>query len=306
LAVRAKLLQTALIETGAEAAPARPEPPARGATLKQLDWLFGEIDRRDEALNEAISALSAARKAAETASIAKSEFLAVVSHELRTPMNAIIGYSEILREDIAAGEAANLGDVERISAAAGRLLTLINQILRFEKLQQAPEAISLEPVTLTDVFDEVAVIVQPMINRATVQLTTSVAEDAAFALAEREKLIQALINIAGNAAKFTNAGAIALRARRDGAAIVIDVADTGVGIPADKLASVFDAFTQVDSSLSRRYEGTGLGLAISKSLVEQIGGDLSVTSEVGRGTCFRIRLPAVGENAANAHCTQAA
>jgi signal transduction histidine kinase len=292
LAGRAELLQAAMIETGADPAPPRPEPCARGATLKQLDWLFSEIDRRDETLKEAITALAAARTAAEGASVAKSEFLAVVSHELRTPMNAIIGYSEILREDLAAGEAANAADVERISAAAGRLLTLINQILRFEKLQQAPEAIALAPVGLQDAFDEVAAIVRPMTNRATVQLSTTVAADAALALADREKLIQALINLAGNAAKFTSAGKIDLWARREDEVIVIEVRDTGVGIPADKLTSVFEAFTQVDSSLSRRYEGTGLGLAISKGLVERMGGALSVDSQVGRGSCFTIRLQA--------------
>jgi signal transduction histidine kinase len=289
---RADMLDQALGEIGARAATTIERSAASGNTLAQLNWLLHEIDRRDAALSEAVAALTVSRAAAQAASEAKSEFLAVVSHELRTPMNAIIGYGEILREDLADGAPINPRDVDRISAAAARLLTLINQILRFEKMRQAPEEIALEPVAMAPLLDEVAAIIGPMTVAGRVHIRTAVAARAEIVVANADKLGQALINVAGNAAKFTAAGEIVLSAECCGDDIVIQVRDTGVGIPPEKLATVFDAFTQVDSSLSRRFEGAGLGLAITRELVERMGGQISVASTLGEGSVFSLRFPA--------------
>ncbi len=243
-------------------------------------------------MSDAVAALTVSRAAAQAASEAKSEFLAEVSHELRAPMNAIVGYGEILREDLADGTPINPRDVDRIAAAAARLLTLINQILRFEKMRQAPEEIALGLVALASLLDEVAAIVGPMTVAGRVQLRTAVSDGAETVLANADKLGQALINVAGNAAKFTAAGEIVLSAPCGCDDIVIQVRDTGVGIPTEKLSTVFDAFTQVDSSLSRRFEGAGLGLAITRELIECMGGQISVASTLGEGSVFSLRFPA--------------
>jgi signal transduction histidine kinase len=286
---RASILRATVEDLGGAVAEAA--APTKQSVHAELVWLLEEIDRRDRALADAVTTLRASRSAAEEASAAKSQFLAVVSHELRTPLNAIIGYSELMREELQDGRALDAADLERVTRAAHRLLTLINQILRFERLRHAPDDLRVEAVSTAALLQQAAEIIRPLTMESRVALEIDVGPGAEHIETDAAKLSQALINIAGNAAKFTPSGTISLGAARMGNEIVFSVTDTGIGIPAEKLPTIFEAFTQVDSSLSRTHEGTGLGLAISKEIAEALGGVIAVQSAIGQGSRFTIALP---------------
>ncbi len=241
------------------------------------------------------AAAEKARREAEAANRAKSDFLAMMSHELRTPLNAIAGYLDLLRMELR-GPLTNdqAGDLERIDIAQRRLLALINDVLNFAKLEAGRVEFHLRPVSVQELFEAVMPLVAPQMEArglAFERAPESLAS-ALVAVADGEKTQQVLLNLLSNAVKFTPAGGrISLLARADAGWIQVQVADTGVGIAAARVEDIFEPFVQVDTSLTRTADGTGLGLAISRALAREMDGDLTVRSVMGEGSTFTLTLP---------------
>jgi len=249
-------------------------------------------EARDEAETLRLQAV-AARDAAEEANRTKSAFLANMSHEPRTPMNAIIGYSEFLSE--AQGEDApgqGLEDLQRIHSSAQHLLALINDLLDVSKIEAGKVTLNVEDFGVHDVIREVTGTVSPLVRRNQNEFVIECPPNAGQMISDEAKLRQILINLLGNAAKFTQAGCVTLRVTRDKSTLRFEVLDTGIGIPADRLDSIFEPFTQADASTSKKYGGTGLGLVISKRYASMLGGKLTVTSQPGKGSAFSLEIPA--------------
>jgi CheY-like chemotaxis protein/anti-sigma regulatory factor (Ser/Thr protein kinase) len=241
--------------------------------------------------------LLAAKDAAEIANRTKSQFLANMSHELRTPLNAIIGYSEMLQEQAEDSQMPQLiPDLNKIHTAGKHLLTLINDILDLSKIEAGKMDLYLETFDLGRVVREVSATVEPLIAQKGNRFSAQVAEGLAPMRADLTKVRQSLFNLLSNAAKFTDHGAIELavaaREVNGAAAVEMRVADTGIGMTPEQISRLFEPFTQADRSTTRRFGGTGLGLAITRRFVQLMGGDIQVESQLGRGSTFRILLPA--------------
>jgi PAS domain S-box-containing protein len=239
-----------------------------------------------------ITELLKARRAAETASAAKSQFLASMSHELRTPLNAILGYSEMLQEDAQAAQHPEfVPDLQKIHAAGHHLLTLINDVLDLSKIEAGKMELHLEPVPLRPLLDTVATTVAPLVAKHGNTLTLELAEDLGTIQADGTRVRQVLLNLLSNASKFTERGTITLAARRGPAGVEFVVRDTGIGMTAAQLGRLFQAFAQAEAATAAKYGGTGLGLAISKKFCEMMGGTITVASTPGVGSTFTVQLP---------------
>jgi PAS domain S-box-containing protein len=238
--------------------------------------------------------LEKARIAADDANHAKSQFLAVMSHELRTPLNAIGGYAQLLELGVhGAINEQQREALERIVRGQRHLLRLINDVLNLARIEAGRVEYAIDEIRIADVVANVMPMIEPQMSEAGLTSTMSVEEHLA-ARGDREKVQQILINLLTNAVKFTPAGGtVRTFAERDvdGRHIRVSVADSGIGIPSDKLKSVFEPFVQVDVGRTRRKEGSGLGLAISRDLARGMGGDLRLTSEEGHGSTFTLVLP---------------
>jgi PAS domain S-box-containing protein len=254
----------------------------------------GQVVARAE-VERARADAEVARRRAEEANKAKSEFLAAMSHELRTPLNAIGGYAELMEMGVRGPVSdEQRADLARIRRSQRHLLTLITDILNFARLEGGRVEYDLRPVALADLIADVAPMIEPQLAAQQLAYDVRLAGGGdATARADQEKVRQILINLLSNAAKFTPAGGrVAVEVDAPpGDAVLVRVADTGIGIPADKLDAIFDPFVQVQSGLTRRHEGTGLGLAISRDLARGMGGDLTVESALGEGSTFTLRLP---------------
>ena len=222
-----------------------------------------------------------------------------MSHELRTPMNAIIGYSEILTEELGdEGLTDYISDVTKINSAGKHLLSLINDILDLSKIEAGRMDLYIERFELSAMLTESVATVQPLVAKNGNRLQTDFADNLGSLRADLTKLRQSVFNLVSNAAKFTDKGTITLTARRskgsDGEedTVRISVSDTGIGIAEDKLERVFEEFGQADASTTRNYGGTGLGLPISRKFCRMMGGDISASSHLGEGSTFTIELPA--------------
>jgi signal transduction histidine kinase/DNA-binding response OmpR family regulator len=236
-------------------------------------------------------------KQLEVASRHKSEFLANMSHELRTPLNAIIGYSEMLQEEAAdLGQEAFTPDLKKINAAGRHLLELINAVLDLSKIEAGRMDLFLEDFAVSTLVHDIAAVIEPLAGKNRNRLEVRCAADAGSMHADLTKVRQALFNLLSNACKFTENGTVSLTAVRDGLDgagwLSFTVSDTGIGMPPEQMNRLFEAFSQADAGVSRKYGGTGLGLALSRRLARLMGGDISVASEPGRGSTFTIRLPA--------------
>ncbi|MCA9520935.1 MAG: response regulator [Myxococcales bacterium] len=242
--------------------------------------------------------LQKARDAAIEATHAKSAFLANMSHELRTPMNAIIGYSEMLIEEIHELEPDDvIPDVRKIHAAGKHLLQLINDILDLSKIEAGKMELHLEAFPIQQLLDDVSSTIRPLLAKNENRFVAAIDGDLGEIYSDVTKVRQVLFNLLSNASKFTKGGEITLAARvvevEDGSEPTIELAvrDSGIGMPEEHLDRIFQAFTQADSSTTKKYGGTGLGLTISKRFCELLGGSLTVSSARGEGSTFTVRLP---------------
>jgi signal transduction histidine kinase len=242
------------------------------------------------------SALRAATEDAERAGAAKAEFLAKMSHELRTPLNAVIGYSQILLEDAEAeGDSGSIADLTRIHLAGQHLLKLVNEVLDLSKIEAGKMELDLKETHLAALLLEIAEGGRLAATNNDNEFVINVAADLGTALCDAGKFRNMTGQLLDNAAKFTRNGRVEFVARRTthdaGDQLVIDVIDTGIGIAPDQITHLFEKFTVADDSSSSKYGGTGLGLALSQRLCKLMGGEVSVESELGKGSRFTIRLP---------------
>jgi len=247
---------------------------------------FRDVSER----HEREKALAEARLEAEASTQARTDFLSNMSHEIRTPLNGVLGFTDILKTTALTDK--QLTYVQRISSAGRTLLEIVNDILDFSKIDAGRLDVEKRPFDLRSVIDDVVTLIGAARPNPAVRLSYEIAPDIADAVVGDETRVrQILTNIVGNAAKFTEAGHVRLDARvRDGKLCII-VADTGPGIPADKLQHVFTGFSQADTSITRRFGGSGLGLSISRSLANLMEGELSLVSEEGEGTNAILTLP---------------
>jgi len=241
--------------------------------------------------------LATARERAEVADRVKSAFLATMSHELRTPLNSILGFSGILLQDLAGPlNPEQRKQLSMVNESARHLLELINDVLDISKIEAGELAVQRAPFDVGTAIEKVAGLVRPFAERNGIALQVEAATSLGSISSDRRRVEQVLLNLLHNAVKFTERGSVTLRASVVGSELEIAVADTGIGIHPEALATLFRPFQQIDTGLSRSHEGTGLGLAISQRLAGLMEGRIDVASEPGRGSVFTLRLPLHGSD----------
>ena len=259
-----------------------------------------EVGRLTMAFNTMVERLGAtlvSKEKAEAADAAKSRFLATMSHELRTPLNAVIGYSQLIQEVCADRGIEGLReDLTRIERAGGLLLNLVNQVLDYSKAEAGKIQLHPETFQVRQVIQDVIATVQPLAAKNRNRLSVVAAAGAIEMRADLLRFQQSLLNLVSNACKFTQDGDVTVELARERAGqsdwILVGVRDTGIGIAPEQQGKLFQPFTQADASTTRKYGGTGLGLVISQKMCRLMGGDISLESELGKGSHFRMRIPA--------------
>jgi PAS domain S-box-containing protein len=265
---------------------------------EHLAGLMEEMEARDAVLAEAMAGLKAAREAADSANVSKSQFLTSMSHELRTPLNAIIGYSEILREEAEAdNRETDIADIDRVLGAARQLLHLINDILDLSKIEAGKMDLAVSEFDAAALIRDAAATVRPSMEKNANTLNIEIENELGIGLSDAFKLNQCLLNLLSNAAKFTQNGAVTIRARREhhaqeGDWLQVSIADTGIGMSEEQVSRLFSAFMQAETTTARRFGGTGLGLALTRRMMQMLGGDVGVTSAPNQGSVFTLRFPA--------------
>ena len=255
---------------------------AQSALAIQNARLFHEIEDKGRQLAEA--------------SQHKSQFLANMSHELRTPLNAILGYSELMA-DGAYGEPSEkmLGILKRLEANGKHLLGLINDVLDLSKIEAGQLVLDLSDYTVQDIAQTVRSTLEPLAADKKLAFKLELGPELPAGHGDGRRLTQVLINLVGNAIKFTDAGEVAIKAEANNGSFHVSVRDTGPGISAADQAKLFQEFQQADNAITKKKGGTGLGLAISKRIIEMHGGRIWVESQVGHGSTFAFALPVIVE-----------
>jgi len=263
-----------------------------GVLAARMNHMSAELRRLYEEQREGALQLAALNSQLARASQAKSEFLANMSHELRTPMNAILGFTEMILDDIYGEVPPDVrGPIQDVRTCGQQLLRLINDVLDLSKIEAGHMELSLTDYSVQEVVETARTSLRSLAAEKGLEFTADVQPDIPIAHGDGKRITQCLTNLVGNALKFTKQGAVSISARLEGDQVVYSVADTGIGIPGDQLDHIFGEFRQVDSSISREFGGTGLGLSITKTFVELHGGRIWVESEPGRGSTFRFAIP---------------
>jgi len=257
-----------------------------------------EMEREVQRHRRTAIELRKATEKAETANRAKSVFLAKMSHELRTPLNAVIGYSEMLLEDaeISGEKEQKITDLRRINSAGKHLLSLVTDVLDLSRIEAGETELLIQSFDLNGFVDDVVATCRRLVMDNGNEFIVERGDDLGIVVSDATKLRQAVLNLLSNAAKFTKHGHVMLKASRETSAegdwVSITVSDSGIGIARENLPKLFKNFNQAEASTSSRYGGTGLGLALSQKLCRLMGGEITVESELGRGSSFTIRIPA--------------
>jgi signal transduction histidine kinase len=263
-----------------------------GALAARMNQMSRELHRLYTDQHQAAQQLQTLNAELERASKAKSDFLASMSHELRTPLNSILGYTELILDEIYGEVPAKIRDVqERVQQSGRHLLGLINDVLDLSKIEAGRMELSPTEYSVQDIVDTVSSSLRSLAAEKGLEFIASAQADLPVAFGDAKRLTQCLMNLAGNALKFTRQGRVEIWVERQGETLVYRVADTGIGIPQEQLESIFAEFRQADSTITREFGGTGLGLSITRKFVEMHGGRIWVESEVSKGSTFFFSIP---------------
>ncbi|MEO0564167.1 MAG: ATP-binding protein, partial [Chloroflexota bacterium] len=276
---------------------------------QQLNETVTELNQLKETLEERVIQrtrdLEAARIEAVKASEAKGDFLANVSHELRTPLTSILGFSQAIQRQLKNRVTPELPDNEKVDKAmtrinsnltiiineSNRLANLINDVLDLSKIESGKMDWDMAPVDLNEVVQHGITSTASLYERKDLTVSTSLSDTLPTVLGDNNKLVQVIINLISNAVKFTASGSVTIATHQRNGHVVVDVSDTGIGVPEENLNTVFEKFRQVGDTLTDKPEGTGLGLPICKEIIEHHGGTIQMKSELGKGTTVTFELP---------------
>jgi signal transduction histidine kinase len=272
-----------------------------GALAGRMNQMSRELHQLYEDQRRAAHQLRTLNVELERASKAKSDFLANMSHELRTPMNAILGFTEMILDDVYGEVPPQIREpVTDINTCGKQLLRLINDVLDLSKIEAGRMELALGDYSVEDVVTTVQSSLRSLAVEKGLDFVTSVQPDTPLCLGDAKRITQCLMNLAGNALKFTKEGRVEIRVEREGEALLFRVSDTGIGMSPDQLEHIFEEFRQVDATITREFGGTGLGLSITKRFVELHGGRIWVESVVGKGSTFFFSIPLRVEREATA------
>jgi signal transduction histidine kinase len=263
-----------------------------GMLAERMNHMSGELERFDAEQRRAAAELGRLNQELAQTSKAKSEFLANMSHELRTPMNAILGFTEMLIDGLYGEIPSDLKEpLTDIQLNGRHLLRLINDVLDLSKIEAGRMELALDEYSVREIVDIVHVSLRSLAAEKGLEFVINVPDDIPVAYGDNGRLTQCLMNLAGNAIKFTREGRVEIGVELVGNDLVFRITDTGIGIPQEELDNVFTEFQQVDAAVTREYGGTGLGLSITKRFVEMHGGRIWVESEIGKGCSFFFAVP---------------
>jgi signal transduction histidine kinase len=261
--------------------------------MQELETAADDLRAANVHIEQARVEAEHGRAAADAANRTKSEFLAAMSHELRTPLNAIAGYTDLLDTGVYGGlDERQRGALERIRRNQHHLLALINNVLNFSRLEAGRIDLDIRPVPIEETVRDLHVLIEPQLRTQQLDYEFAGCDAGEAALGDREKIEQILLNLITNAIKFTPPGGrITITCDAAGDTVAITVRDTGRGVPADRLAAIFEPFIQIDAVHTRESGGVGLGLSISRDLARLMDGDVTAASRVGEGSTFTLTLP---------------